>query len=136
MCVQSENKDFNVIKGQEPGLHRRLQSNTSEQNTNGKTFSVVDMETTDVTAAGSIMGCLASGALPNLLPVCSLFAQNYLLGIIISICGNVLISVSLNIQVRSASRQQERSASEGLSCPTSFPLIVYSVFTRIFVNLP
>lgn len=44
--------------------------------------------------------CLANRALPNLLLVYCLFAQNYLLGIIVSICGNVLISISLNIQVR------------------------------------
>lgn len=38
-------------------------------------------------------------ASPNPLSVYCLFPQTYLLGIIISICGNVLISISLNIQV-------------------------------------
>lgn len=46
--------------------------------------------------------CVTSRASPNLVPVYCLFPQTYLLGIIISICGNVLISISLNIQVGSA----------------------------------
>ncbi|MEQ2311654.1 hypothetical protein AMECASPLE_022581 [Ameca splendens] len=36
--------------------------------------------------------------------------QNYLLGIIISICGNVLISISLNIQKYAHVRQAQRGS--------------------------
>lgn len=46
--------------------------------------------------------CVTSGASPNLVSVYCLFPQTYLLGILISICGNVLISISLNIQVGGA----------------------------------
>lgn len=49
--------------------------------------------------------CVTSRASPNLVPVYCLFPQTYLLGIIISICGNVLISISLNIQVGSTGNQ-------------------------------
>lgn len=70
-------------------------------------LSVVVMEMTDATAGGEdlrevlwgVWSRVTTRASPNPLSVYCLFPQTYLLGIIISICGNVLISISLNIQV-------------------------------------
>lgn len=47
----------------------------------------------------AVWSCVTTRASPNPLSVYCLLPQTYLLGIIISICGNVLISISLNIQV-------------------------------------
>lgn len=103
------------------------------------------MEVTDVTAAertwqGVLWDvyncCETSRASPNLLSVYCLFPQTYLLGIIISICGNVLISVSLNIQVRGAGIQSciRLSAHSGHFAPVKTQFYTPRVFARLLFS--
>lgn len=127
--------------------HTRTHIVVFEQNTNGTTFSVVVRKMTDVTAGDktcsegvlwAVWSCFTSRALPNLVPVYCLFLQTYLLGIIISICGNVLISISLNIQVRNAGIQLHSAHAADsrhiMAVKTQFPTLLLDCLSSCLLS--
>ncbi len=120
---------------------------THSKGTNGTVLSMVVMKLTDVTAGGKTWieyyGLFADvmwqGEHHLILCLFTVFfLQTYLLGIIISICGNVLISISLNIQVGSVGIQlySRRPAHSRLPAPvkTNFSTLCSVMWVACFLT--
>lgn len=127
------------------GVHTHTQTNS--KGTNETVLSMVVMKLTDVTAGGKTSieyhGLFAAviwqGERHLILCLFTIFfPQTYLLGIIISICGNVLISISLNIQVGSVGIQlyNRHSAHSRLPVPvkTNFSTLCSVMWVAYFLT--